>query len=267
MKRFGVAVAVVALMSGAAGPAMAANNPGRIGTVSFSGSSIALSNSAKSALTAMSADLKSTSAVRLEAYGGMSSAVSKSKANSRAAARAAAVQAWLKSKGVGGSVTVVNKGWASSAGSDQGNRVELVATAKKVTFKVTSTSGPSLDSAAVTVCDVTPTSASVTVGSSVKMAVITKAAAKCEWSLMLPAVAVGATSTVNVTLTCPTENTDGTPGTDALLEVQVAAPWSVPDVASRSADSGSMVATLAGVKATAKTASLGTLVVSIPRVG
>ena len=260
MRRFSAAAAVAAstlvFTLGAAVPTIAASDTGQLGTVSFPARGTSLTSSGIAALNVMSADLKSTSALRVEAYGGPTS-VTKSTAKSRAAARAAAVQAWLKSKGIGGTVTVVNRGrWTGAAGSDNGNRVVLFATAKKVTFTVTSDSMPDDNNA--TVCNFTVTSATSRQGVPVGTASVKRATSACTWTVTMSSLTVGRPVNVSVAVTC-NDAGDGTPADDVCSYAQSSSPWVTPDAQARPAGATTLTATLSSVNVTGKTASVGTL--------
>jgi len=253
MKKYATAaLGVAALALGMFTPAHAATDPGQLGTVSFSATGTSLDSAGVAALNRMAADLKATSALRVEAYGG-STSVAASKASSRAGSRGAAVKAWLQSKKLGGTITVVNKGrWSGSAGSDKGNRVVLVATAKSVTFSVTSdVEGP--DSSA---CNYTPSATKATVGTTTINGTVKKASG-CKWTATVSGLPVGKTAKVWVNAIC-NDSGNGTPADDVCAYSMISKPWG-NGVGVSDPNSVAVGANLTGIAVSARTASLATL--------
>lgn len=225
-KTFTIAVAAATLTAGlSVAPGHAATTPAAsiLGTVSFSATGTGLSTSGTSKLKGWAVVLKQATAVTVEGYGGTKS-VASAKASARALARAKAVKAWLTANKAGGSITVVNKGRASSAGSDQGNRVVVIVTKRNVTVTVQGAFDAPLASQSP-VCDFTVSSVKATQGTTqVAVATTSAAAGVCSRKFTLKSVPTGRGTTLTVAFGC-NESGDGTPAEDVCAYAAATAPW------------------------------------------
>jgi len=255
-RRIPVSLAAASLAIAAFGvsPAQAATASGTLGTVAFTATGSTLPSAATSKLKGWSGTLKQATAVTVEGYGGTKS-VSKSKATALGLARAKAVKAWMAANKVGGTVTVVNKVHAASAGSDKGNRVVVIVTKRNVTVTVTSDyDAPPAGQAAV--CNFTVASASASQGST-KVATATSgsAAGTCARSFTLKSVPTAKSTSIAVSFTC-NESGDYMPADDVCTYVTTVAPWAAP-TPEIGATTG--VASLTAVTVGATTGSLAAL--------
>ncbi|MBU6213524.1 MAG: hypothetical protein KGP01_03665 [Actinomycetales bacterium] len=226
MTRIRVCAAVAVLLAAvAASPAEAATTKvGTLGQVTFAARLSGVNAASAVKLSTWLPSLRSASAIRLESYGG-TRAVSRVTATARAAARGAAVKAWLANRGVTARISIANKvWWPGRPGADLGNRLVVVITALKppvlptsrtVTVSFTSDYDPP-DQGSLPTCNYTPTSAQVSqnaaaVASTARFTAVASGA--CTWIATLRAVPLNKASTVSVGFLC-NDSGDGTPDGD-----------------------------------------------------
>lgn len=240
-------LAVVGLLASAfsAVPAQASTPTGTLGTLSFSSTGTTLSGVSVSKLRGWTSTLKQATAVTVQGFGG-TTAVSKSKACALGLARAQAVKSWLATNKAGGTVTVMNKCHASSAGSDQGNRVVVIITKRNITVTVTSDyDAPPQGQAAV--CNFAVTSVNAKQGTTqVASASTSTAAGTCSRTFTLKAVPTAKATSLVVSFTC-NESGDYMPAEDVCAYVTAVAPWSVvPPEIGATAGTGSLTGVTVG---------------------
>ncbi len=236
-------------------PAHAATASGTLGTVSFSATAATLATTATTKLKGWKSTLLQATAVTVEGYGGTKS-VSKSKATALGLARAKAVKAWMAANKVGGTVTVVNKVHAATAGSDKGNRVVVIVTKRNVTVTVKSDYDPAVEGSAVT-CNVASTAVTATQGTTTVATASTSAAAgTCARKFTLRSVPTGKSTNLTVSLAC-NESGDGMAAEDVCFYAVPGAPWGKVTLADDLAVTGTT--TLTGITVAATTGSVATV--------
>jgi len=232
MSKIRVCAAVTVVLAAiAAAPAEAASTRvGTLGQVTFAARNSAVTAAASASLKSWLPSLRAASAIRLDSYGG-TSAVSRTTASARAAARGKAVKAWLAARGVTARVTVANKvWWPGRPGADRGNRLVVVITALKpsvaptsrsVTVAYTSDFDPPAQGESA-VCNYTPVSAQMTQGTSTvaTSSVFTPVAGtSCSWQVTLAAVPLAQASTATVSFQC-NDSGDGIPADELCLAAE-----------------------------------------------
>lgn len=251
-----LAMSAAALLAATAfAPAEAATTPSGsiLGTVSFSAGATDLSAAAKRTLGGWSSSLKQATAVTVEGYGG-TTAVRKSTATTLGLARAKAVQSWLAANRAGGTVTVVNRVHASTAGADKGNRVVIIVTKRNLTVTVTSDyDAPPAGQSAV--CNFTVSAVRATQGGTqVATSSSGSAAGTCARNFTLKSVPTGKSTTFAVSFRC-NESGDYTPADEVCTYAVASSPWSKVALASGDAPENGAT-TLSGVTVKATTGSV-----------
>jgi hypothetical protein len=253
-------------------PAHAAVKVGTLGAISFTQTGTTLTSSASKSLASWTNTVKQAAAIRLDAYGG-NKLVTKSLAQSRAAARAKAVRHWLVSRSLGGTITIVNKTWwTAKAGADKGNRVVIVITklaaavvpkptTKSLTVHVTSDFDPPQSGDPVA-CNFTATSVAVQQASATVVSTsVASADGTCGQTFTLNQIPIGKSSNFIVSFACNVSG-DGMPAEDVCFYAQANVPWDSPVPSTTSIDPTGQV-TLTGVMVTGSTGSVAELKLTV----